>query len=127
MIDLAILLLRLFVGIVIVPHGAHKFQGMDEVNQKWKEDYNFPMGTVAFVAVLQVGTGLAIMLGIYTSYAAFVQVLIMIVATYVSIWKHREPFLSLPSGKGWDINLLLLGAFISLMLLGGGRWALLGG
>jgi len=80
------------------------------------------------VAILQIVTGLAIILGIYTRYAAFIQVLIMIVASYVSIWKNREPFLSLPpSGKGWDINFLLLGAFIALTLLGGGKWALLGG
>jgi len=127
MVDLAILILRLVVGIIVIPHGAHKFHGLDEVNRKWHEDYGFPIGTVVFVAVVQIVTGLAVLLGIYTRYAAFIQILIMVVASYVSICKNREPFLSLPSGKGWDINFLLLGAFITLTLLGGGKWALLGG
>ena len=125
MIDLAILLLRLSLGIVMIPHGVHKLQTLNKVNTKWREDYGFPMGTVALVAILQIVTGLAVVLGIYTRYAALIQALITVVATYVSIWKNREPFLSLPTGKGWDINLLLMGAFIALILLGDGSWALL--
>ena len=125
MIDLAILLLRLFLGIVMIPHGVHKLQTLNDVNEKWREDYGFPLGTVALVAILQIVTGLAMVLGIYTRYAALIQALIMMVATYVSIWKNHEPFLSLPTGKGWDINLLLMGAFIALILLGDGSWALL--
>ena len=128
MVDLAILMLRLFTAIVMIPHGTHKFHGLKEVNVKWRKEYGFPTGTVAFVGVIQIITGLAVMLGVYTRHAAFIQILIMLVATYVSIWKNREPFLSLPpSGKGWDINFLLLGVFIVLTLLGGGKWALLGG
>jgi len=126
MTDLAILLLRLFLGIVMIPHGVHKLQTLDEVNEKWREEYGFPVGTVALVAILQIVTGLAVVLGIYTRYAALIQILIMVVATYVSIWKNREPFLSLPTGKGWDINFLLLGAFVVLTLLGGGNLVLLG-
>jgi len=110
MTDLAILLLRLFLGIVVIPHGVHKLQTLDELNEKWREEYGFPMGTVALVAGFQIVTGLAVVFGIYTRYAALIQILIMVMATYVSIWKNREPFLSLPTGKGWDINLLLLGA-----------------
>ena len=89
MIDLAILLLRLSLGIVMIPHGVHKLQTLNKVNTKWREDYGFPMGTVALVAILQIVTGLAVVLGIYTRYAALIQALIMVVATYVSIWKNR--------------------------------------
>jgi len=42
MADLAILILRLVVGIIVIPHGAHKFQGLDEVNKKWREDFGSP-------------------------------------------------------------------------------------
>lgn len=126
MIDLATLILRVFVSIVMIPHGMHKLQKLNVLNKKWREEYGFPVGTVALVAILQIVTGLAMLLGIYTRYAALLQALVMAVATYVSIWKNREPFLSLPEGKGWDINFLLMGAFIALMLLGDGNWALLG-
>jgi uncharacterized membrane protein YphA (DoxX/SURF4 family) len=50
----------------------------------------------------------------------------MLVATYVSIRNHGEPFLSTPEGKGWDVNFLLVAAFIALIFLGGGAWSLVG-
>jgi uncharacterized membrane protein YphA (DoxX/SURF4 family) len=50
----------------------------------------------------------------------------MLVATYISIWKHGEPFLSTPEGKGWDVNLLLVGALVALIFTGDGAWALVG-
>ena len=126
MIDLAILLLRLFLGIVMIPHGVHKLQILNVLNKKWREEYGFPIGSVAPTAIVQIVTGLAMVFGIYSRYAALIQVLVMLVGTYVSIWKNREPFLSLPTGKGWDLNFLLIGAFIVLILLGDGNWALLG-
>lgn len=126
MIDLAILILRLFLGIVMIPHGVHKLQILDVLNKKWHEEYGFPAGSAALTGIVQIVTGLAMVFGIYSRYAALIQVLVMVVGTYVSIWKNREPFLSLPAGKGWDINFLLIGAFIVLILLGDGNWALLG-
>lgn len=126
MIDLAILILRLSLGIVMVPHGVHKLQKLDVLNKKWREDYGFPVGSVALTGIVQIVTGLAMIVGIYSRYAALIQALIMVVGTYVSIWKHREPFLSLPTGKGWDLNFLLLGAFVVLIFLGDGKWAILG-
>jgi len=124
--DLAILLLRLSLGIVVIPHGMHKLRTLADANEKWHQEYGFPVGTVALVAILQIVTGLAVILGIYARYAALIQTLIMVVATYVSIRKNREPFLSLPAGKAWDVNFLLLGAFIVLILLGGGNLGLVG-
>jgi len=126
MIDLAILILRLFLGIVMIPHGVHKLQILDVLNKKWREEYGFPVGSVALTGIVQIVTGLAMVFGIYGRYAALIQALVMVVGTYVSIWKNREPFLSLPTGKGWDLNFLLIGAFIVLILLGDGNWALLG-
>ena len=126
MIDLAILILRLFLGTVMIPHGVHKLQILDVLNKKWREEYGFPVGSVALTGIVQIVTGLAMVFGIYGRYAALIQTLVMVVGTYVSIWKNREPFLSLPTGKGWDLNFLLIGAFIALMLLGDGNWALLG-
>jgi uncharacterized membrane protein YphA (DoxX/SURF4 family) len=126
MVDLAILTLRLFLGIVMIPHGVHKLQKLDVLNKEWREEYGFPVGSVALAGTVQIATGLAMLFGIYSYYAAILQALVMVVATYVSIWKNREPFLSLPTGKGWDFNFLLMGAITALILLGNGNWALLG-
>jgi uncharacterized membrane protein YphA (DoxX/SURF4 family) len=125
MTDIAILILRLFLGIVMIPHGVHKFQILDFLNKKWRNEYGFPVGSVALAGSIQIVTGVAIVLGVFGGYAALIQALVMVVGTYASIWKEHEKFLSLPTGKGWDINFLLIGAFIVLFLLGDGRWALL--
>ena len=126
MIDLAILVLRVFLGIVMIPHGVHKFQIREVLDKKWRDEYGFPVGSVVLTGIIQIVGGVALILGVYGRYNASIQAVIMVVATYVSIWKHREPFLSLPAGKGWDVNFLLVGAFVVLILLGDGRWALLG-
>ena len=71
--------------------------------------------TIAIGARLcQVVGGLAILVGVYTQLFSLVLTLNMLVATFISIWNHREPFLSTPEGKGWDINFLLVGALIAL-------------
>ncbi|MDH5534397.1 MAG: DoxX family protein [Betaproteobacteria bacterium] len=124
MTDLAILILRVVVGAAMVLHGAYKFQNKSLFDQKWREDYGFPSGSVLLAGILQVACGLAIIGGVFSRVAALILLLIMLVATYVCIGKHHEPFLSTPDGKGWDINFLLMGSLVSLILLGGGKWSL---
>ena len=126
MIDVGILILRVTLGIVLIPHGVYKFQKKDFFDKKWREEYGLPVGSVLLTGIVQVVGGLAIILGVYGSLAALIQVLVMVVATWVSIWKHREPFLSTPEGKGWDVNFLLIGALIALVFLGSGEWSLIG-
>jgi len=126
MIDLATLILRLFLGIVMIPHGVHKLQIRKVLDKKWRDEYGLPVGSVLLAAIIQIVGGVVLILGVYGRYNALIQAVVMVVATYVSIWKEREPFLSLPVGKGWDVNFLLVGAFVVLMLLGDGQWALLG-
>jgi putative oxidoreductase len=123
MLDAGILILRVAVGVVMVAHGIPKIFWKRQVyNKKWRQEYGFPMGSV----IVQVIAGLAIAVGILTSWSAFILVLNMLVATYISIAKHQEPFLSTPEGKGWDINLLLIGALVALILFGDGSWSLAG-
>jgi putative oxidoreductase len=126
MIDLGILILRFSLGMVLIPHGVYKFQKKQFFDKKWREEYGLPVGSVLLTGLIQIVGGLAIILGIYTSLSALVQIVVMLVATWVSIWKHKEPFLSTPEGKGWDVNLLLIGALVALILLGSGTWSLLG-
>jgi putative oxidoreductase len=126
MIDVAILLLRIVVGIVIVAHGVPKlFWKRKILDKKWRQDYRFPIGTVLFTGILQTAGGLAIIAGVFTQIAAVVLLLTMLVATYVSIWIHREPFPTTPDGKGWDINFMLIGTLLVLILVGDGGLSLM--
>ena len=125
MIEVGILILRIAVGIVMVAHGLPKIFWKREVfNKKWKKEYGFPLGSVLLTGIVQVVGGLAIIMGIYTQLSSLVLALNMLVATYVSIWNHGEPFLSTPEGKGWDVNLLLIVALIALLLFGDVAWSL---
>jgi putative oxidoreductase len=125
MADVGILILRISVGIVMVAHGLPKiFWKRELFNKKWKKEYGFPLGSVIITGIVQVVCGLAIIVGIFTQLSSLILALNMLVATYVSIWKHNEPFLSTPEGKGWDVNFLLVGALITLVFLGGGTWSL---
>src|SRR3989304_6043807 len=101
--DLAILILRITVGIILFAHGLHKFQKWDELNRIWREDCGLPPGSVGLAGVLQIVGGAGIILGVFLLYVVPVQIVVMLVATWVSIWKHREPFRSTPHGKGWDV------------------------
>lgn len=110
----------------MILHGAYKFQNKRLFDQKWREDYGFPRGSVLLAGILQVAGGLAIVGGVFSRLAAPILLLLMVVATYVCIRKHHEPFLSTPEGKGWDINFLLMGSLVALILLGDGKWSLAG-
>jgi putative oxidoreductase len=126
MADVAILILRVALGIVMILHGVYKFQNKSLFDKKWLKDYGFPKGSVLLSGILQVVCGLAIIGGVFSRFAALILLLIMLVATYISIGKHHEPFLSTPEGKGWDINFLLVGALVALIFLGDGKLALSG-
>ena len=127
MTEISILVLRVAVGIIMVAHGLPKiFWKREMFNTKWKKEYGFPLGSVLITGIAQVVGGWAILVGVYTQLFSLVLTLNMLVATYISIWNHHEPFISTPEGKGWDVNFLLVGALISLILSGGGAWSLVG-
>ena len=127
MTEISILVLRVAVGIIMVAHGLPKiFWKREMFNKKWKKEYGFPLGSVLITGIAQVVGGWAILVGVYTQLFSLVLTLNMLVATYISIWNHHEPFISTPEGKGWDVNFLLVGALISLILSGGGAWSLVG-
>ena len=125
MLDLSLLLLRLSLGVIMIPHGIYKFQNRPYLDKKWKEEYGYPLGSVVLNGVVQISGGLALFLGIYSRYVGVVLLINMLVALYVSIRHHREPFLSTPHGKGWDFNVLLVFALVVQILLGDGTWSLL--
>jgi len=127
MVDLSVLILRVSVGIVMVAHGLPKiFWKRRLFDKKWRQEYGFPQGSVLLTGIVQVAGGGAIIVGVFTQFSALILALNMVVATYISIWNHHEPFLTTPEGKGWDINFLLIGTLVMLILLGDSRWSLSG-
>jgi putative oxidoreductase len=122
--ELAILLLRLLVGTALLPHAVMKFKRKKEFDKKWVEKYGLPNGSVILTAIAQLVGSLLIMLGILTRQSSVILVINMLVATYMSIKKSHEPFISSPEGKGWDINFMIIGVLLVLILVGDGNWSI---
>jgi len=123
--NLAIFILRVSLGIIMLAHGVYKIQKKAFFDKKWKDEYKLPQGSVLLNIIIQLVGAITLFLGIYSRYVSIVLTLNMIVAWYICIWNHREPFLSTPEGKGWDFNLILVVALVVLILLGDGSWSIL--
>ena len=123
--NLAIFLLRVSIGIIMLAHGVYKIQKKAFFDKKWKDEYKLPQGSVLLNIVVQIAGATTLFLGFYSRYVSVVLMLNMLVAWYICIWKHREPFLSTPEGKGWDFNYLLVTALVVLILMGDGGWSIL--
>ena len=122
----AALLLRIGGGIVFLAHGVIKLLregaggeiGMARLTESiTKMGFPLPRAWAYAVAVVQTGGGLLLLLGLFTSWAALAQAVIMVVATY---WSQRSKgFL-----QGADFPLAMLGIMLALALLGDGRLSL---
>ncbi|NIV39704.1 MAG: DoxX family membrane protein [Anaerolineae bacterium] len=125
-LDLAILILRLSLGVIMVSHGIPKIVKREVLGKKWNDHYGVPKATIWLTGILQIVGGLALIVGIFTSLTSLVLALDMLAALYICIFNshHREPFNSVSPVKGWDVNLLLVAALVVLVLVGGGKWSL---
>jgi uncharacterized membrane protein YphA (DoxX/SURF4 family) len=120
MMDIGILLLRIAVGVTMFMHGLVKFQRREYFEHKWSHQYGFHKSFVLLNGILQSGGSILILAGLFTAPLGLILALDMVVATWVSIKMHDEPFLSNPDGKGWDVNFTLIFGLLALAFLGDG-------
>ena len=118
MADIGILLLRIAMGVTMLLHGVVKFQRREYFEDKWSNNYGFPKSFVIMNGILQTLGSILILLGLFSGPLGLILALDMVVATWVSIKKHSEPFLSNPEGKGWDVNFTLIFGLFALAFLG---------
>ena len=126
MIDISILILRIAVGITMAVHGLDKFQRREELEDKWNQKYGFPKSFVVLNGVLQLMSGGMITIGLFTQVMSMILVIDMVAATWISVTKNEEPFLSSSKGKGWDINFTLILGLLALVFLGEGSLSVAG-
>ena len=127
----SLFLLRIFLGIVIFPHGAQKIFG-------WFGGHGFA-GTMAtftdrmhipwifaLLAILAESLGSwALIIGFLTRIAAFGILCNMIVAVllvhtpngFFMNWGGKQ------KGEGFEYHLLAMGMCLALMIAGGGKWS----
>ena len=128
LVNLSLFILRVVLGVIMVSHGIPKIQKRVPLGKKWHDHYGVPAITVLATGVLQLVGGVLLVLGVLTQLVAVVMTLDMLAALYICVFNshHKEPFNSVTPVKGWDVNLLLVGALVVVVLLGAGTWALEG-
>jgi putative oxidoreductase len=126
--NLAMLILRVTLGVIMVSHGIPKIQKRVVLGKKWHEHYGVPNSTVLATGILQLVGGVMLVLGLFTNIVAVLMTLDMLAALYICIFNphHKEPFNSVTPVKGWDVNLLLVASLLVVVLLGAGAWSLEG-
>ncbi len=116
--DVALLLLRLAVGIIFVVHGWPKIRNLRETAQNF-EGMGFKPGAFwgPLVAIVEFVGGLAIFFGLYTGLAALLLGVEMLVGTF---WKMSR---GQGLAGGYELDLILLAGCIVLLALGPGVYA----
>jgi len=129
--DIAGLVLRLTLAIVIFPHGAQKVLGWFgghgfRGTMKFFTDSGIPamFALLAIAAEFLGPLGLAV--GLLTRVAAFGIACVMLVAIVTVHWQHGFfiNWYGNQKGEGFEYHLLVLGIAITLIIVGAGAWSL---
>jgi putative oxidoreductase len=126
--DIAIMILRIGLGIMFFPHGMQKLFGWYGGNG-FSGTMGFFMNNLhipalfAFLAIMAEGLGsLGLLTGLLTRVAAFGVTVNMIVAVYMLHWQHGffMNWFGNQKGEGFEFHILAIAMGIALMIRGGG-------
>lgn len=130
--DPAALVVRLALGIMILPHGAQKLlgwlggPGFDNTMHYFTTQLGIPAGFAFLAIVAEFLGGLGLITGLLTRVAAFGVACVMLVA--VAVAHSKVGFFMNWSGQlqgeGYEFHILAVGLAIAAMIRGGGLWSL---
>jgi putative oxidoreductase len=120
-LDLALLALRLMLGLILLYHGLPKIGDFAETLDAFgKMGVPAPAVSLLFAIVAEVAGGLLILLGVWTDVAAPLVILNMLGAIFTVHWKAGFDF----TKGGYEHPLTVLVMALVLLLAGPGRYAL---
>jgi len=115
--DIALLILRIGLGIVCILHGRSKF----------KPEFAKGIGVPYFFGFLSgvgmVAGGLGVLFGFLTQIAAIGPFLVMLGAVYHHKFKWKHPFFN-PHGKSYEYAFMLVLVSLALILTGAGAYSI---
>jgi putative oxidoreductase len=126
--DIAPLILRLTLGIVMFPHGAQKVlgwfggYGFDGTMQFFTATLGIPWIIALLVIIAEFFGSLALIAGFLTRFSAFGIGSVMLGAIAMVHWQHGffMNWTGQQAGEGFEFHLLAIGIAIALMIKGGG-------
>jgi len=125
------LVLRVTLGLVMLPHGAQKllgwFGGSGFVGTMgfFTEQMHIPAG-LAFLVIMGESFGsLGLIVGFLTRFSAFGLLCIMPGAIFMVHWPHGffMNWFGKQAGEGFEYHLLVIGMSVALLIAGGGKWS----
>ena len=120
--DVALLPLRLMVGIVFITSGWNHLKD-PEARSK---DIGMNKGFTIFLGAAEVAGGLGVMLGILTQLAAAGLILLMLGAIQKKLFVWRTGFWGESGTNGWSYDTMLVVMNLVIVATGGGNLSLLG-
>lgn len=131
--SLALLALRLPLGLIFIAHGSQKLfgvfggHGLTATFATFETKLGIPPIFTLLAIIAEFGGGVGVLCGIFTRLSAFGIAAVMAVAIYKVHWANGF-FLNMACvpghGHGFEYNLALLGMALSLLFSGGGAWTL---
>ncbi|HWP92165.1 MAG TPA: DoxX family protein [Thermodesulfobacteriota bacterium] len=128
--DLSVLIARLFLGVVILPHGLQKLLGMfGGFGFSATVDFFVNSGVpaaIAFLIIIGESFGaVGLIIGFLSRLAALGITLIMLGAIFLvhlpngffMNWSGNQP------GEGFEYHLLAIGLALVVLIKGGGKWS----
>lgn len=122
--DVALLILRLVLGLTMAAHGYNKFFGGGGIagTAAWFDSIGMKPGKLhaRLAATTEMAAGIGLALGLLTPFCAAAFVALMFVAAWTV---HRANGFFIVK-EGWEYNLVLAAAAVSVAGLGAGRYSL---
>jgi len=110
--------LRLVMGIIFSVAGYMKLVGIaGTIDYFTKLGFPVPVVTAWFIALLELGGGIALILGLFVRYLGLIYTIEFIVAAF---WV-KLPTQGYPAAR---LDLMLLAGAVALYFLGAGRWSI---
>ena len=129
--QLAPLVIRIMLGVVMLPHGAQKALGMfggggfAATMKGMSQGMGIPSVVVLLIITSEILGSLGLILGVATRFCAFGTFSIMTGAIFMvhlpngffMNWFGKQ------AGEGFEYHLLAIGMAVALMIAGGGKWS----
>jgi putative oxidoreductase len=119
--DVALLLLRVMVGIVFITSGWNHLRD-PEARSK---DIEQSKGTTIFLGAAELAGGLGVMLGLLTQLAAIGLILIMLGAIWKKIFVWHSGFWGKSGTNGWSYDTMFVVMNLVILSTGGGHLSLM--
>lgn len=114
--DMGLLLLRLGLALIFFVHGPMKLWHSQEMGK----EMGLPSALIFLVGLMESSSALAMLVGSYTQFAAFMLIAVMLGAIYMKTQQWGKKF---TGDGGYEFDTIILLAAFTIMLAGPGGFA----